>query len=1094
MKNLKCFKTIFFFSFSLMVFSSCQWGVKDVGVRNEDGDVEIEPSYEVIDLDWNIEREEITVDEGAPEEFEEEPDTFDIEELEEVDGGCTSSEQCNDGEMCNGEETCSESGICEQGTNLPNGTICSDTEGNPGRCRDGVCITTGCGNGIADDGEECDDGQNGNPDDGCRDDCTYSCHNNGDCRDADICNGEEICNTETSHTCTSGTLPEDGFVCLTEPRSICLSGICSQSTCGDNFVDTGVGEMCEPSLDSRCRDDCTYACTINSDCPPDGNICNGEEYCDEGTRTCQRRNEPAEGTVCQEDPRKICISLTCQSSICGDRFIDTVSGEECDDGNATEGDGCDNDCTFSCHVITQNTECNDGLPCNEDLCNETTHTCYHEISPTTKVCRPSAGTCDVAEYCDGVNSTCPNDLFLSSETVCRPSAGDCDVAENCTGSSATCPADSFLPNTTVCRPSAGDCDVPETCTGSSATCPADSFLPNTTVCRPSAGDCDVPETCTGTSAQCPTDSFRPDTYVCRASAGDCDVPENCTGSSAQCPTDSFRPNTYVCRASAGDCDVPENCTGSSATCPADSFLPNTTVCRPASGECDAPEYCSGTSSSCPANSFMPSGSPCTIDRIDCTDDACDGFGNCVATENDANCAIGELCLSNCAVDSTGCVQIPDYLDLTCTSPVTPPNSSNCTIDLNGLQNQTSCISCSSEVGVVLLDYSDFGDGEGGCNQDGWTFVSGNNCSDNVNNCALTGAQNKPCESNFNNICTNLFGIRYVLQADDAVGQQQWRMRKSFNTTGLTNLSLCFELGDNGVTGTDEALYAYVEDSLHTMTQVFCINGEPQPGVNYVLYPYCVNLPSWAENNSNITITFIAHSEQNGNVVYLDSVSLRGWKTPCSPSTQTILNDNFDSCDLTGWTFTGTPTCPGTWSCGGTGSSLQATNQTWTIQRQVDASNLDGNVTLCFSYGDNTAGLGSSINVQFNSNDGNGWQTAWFQIGNLGPDQTCRNICVNLSDIDSDVNRNAALEIRFSVGTIAGQSYDLDNILLRGSTYCNDSVNVSLSPISESGGGFYSFTATETDVPATRLDADINCSWGRNPPVYVQDWTTINFIP
>jgi len=326
-----------------------------------------------------------------------------------------------------------------------------------------------CGNLIVDSDEECDDGKNGNPDDGCKDDCTYSCHDNTDCSDSEICNGEETCN-ETSHTCVPGTPHEDGFVCLSEPRSICLSGVCLESRCGDNFVDTGAGEMCEPSLDPTCRGDCTYSCTTSSGCPDDGNICNGEEYCDDSTHTCKSRNQPAEGTECLEDPRKICISGTCQVSRCGDGYIDTDVGEECEDGNTTEGDGCDNDCTFSCH---NDTECDDGHGCTMNICIISSHTCSFPLWTAGTTCRPSAGDCDIVEYCDGVNRDCPGDSFRPNGYVCRPSAGVCDVAETCSGFSPFCPSDSFLPNSTICRPSTGGCDIAEYCTGSSADCPVD---------------------------------------------------------------------------------------------------------------------------------------------------------------------------------------------------------------------------------------------------------------------------------------------------------------------------------------------------------------------------------------------------------------------------------------------------------------------------------------------------------------------------------------------------------------------------------------------------------------------------------------------
>jgi hypothetical protein len=53
------------------------------------------------------------------------------------------------------------------------------------------------------------------------------------------------------------------------------------------------------------------------------------------------------------------------------------------------------------------------------------------------------------------------------------------LAESCTGASAACPPDQFQPSSVVCRPSTGLCDVAETCTGSGAQCPADTGHPDT---------------------------------------------------------------------------------------------------------------------------------------------------------------------------------------------------------------------------------------------------------------------------------------------------------------------------------------------------------------------------------------------------------------------------------------------------------------------------------------------------------------------------------------------------------------------------------------------------------------------------------------
>ena len=354
-------------------------------------------------------------------------------------------------------------------------------------------IESSCGNGIVVSGEDCDDGNDINGD-GCDNDCTYSCVDNEDCDDGhdctvDECGADHVCsNTLADNTvicreavdscdrvetcdgwnedCPDDAKQDDGFVCETDPRSICLSGGCAESFCGDGFIDLGAGESCEPPSTGNCTPDCLLECEDNEDCPDDGEACNGEEYCDMESNVCDRRNPLEDGTECGSAPRHICIARTCQESTCGDGYADDVVGEECDDGNDDPDDGCEPDtCLFTCHEETQAEECDDDLPCSDDICTMDTHICMHTVSNNSTICRAASGDCDVAEYCNGIYTTCPTDEFQPDTSECRPSAGDCDVAEYCTGTSAECPIDQFYPEGTPCD-DGDDCTHPDECDGS----------------------------------------------------------------------------------------------------------------------------------------------------------------------------------------------------------------------------------------------------------------------------------------------------------------------------------------------------------------------------------------------------------------------------------------------------------------------------------------------------------------------------------------------------------------------------------------------------------------------------------------------------
>ena len=297
---------------------------------------------------------------------------------------------------------------------------------------------------IVPDGEGLDDDREDAPDPGDGDgEETFECTENAECIDDNLCNGEESCDPAT-HACLPGDAQEDGFVCEPSPRAICLEGACVASICGDGYVDLGAGEYCEPPGEGGCTDACTFACTVSEDCPDDGEVCNGEALCDPEDHVCTTTGLAADGTACGVSPgdRLICIAGSCQESVCGDGHADALADppEECDDANATSGDGCESDCTFSCHG---DAECEGLHGCASGSCDTMEHFCDFEPFEAGNVCRSAAGVCDREEACDGFNVDCPSDGFLPSSVVCRPAVGDCDVDEMCTGGAADCPPDVF---------------------------------------------------------------------------------------------------------------------------------------------------------------------------------------------------------------------------------------------------------------------------------------------------------------------------------------------------------------------------------------------------------------------------------------------------------------------------------------------------------------------------------------------------------------------------------------------------------------------------------------------------------------------------
>ena len=204
-------------------------------------------------------------------------------------------------------------------------------------------------------------------------------------------------------------------------------------------------------------------------------------------------------------------SVSLVTAACGNGLREAM--EQCDDGNRQSGDCCSSTC---------------------------------QIESRATQCRPSAGLCDVPEFCDGTTPTCPADVLATSGILCRGIRSACDAPEVCTGTSAACPADVPAAGGTLCRGISAACDAPELCDGTAFTCPVDAVLPAGTLCRGLAGACDAAEVCSGTAATCPMDVFAAAGTVCRGRVGPCDVAALCTGSTIACPMNANAADSTSC--------------------------------------------------------------------------------------------------------------------------------------------------------------------------------------------------------------------------------------------------------------------------------------------------------------------------------------------------------------------------------------------------------------------------------------------------------------------------------------------------------------------------------------------------------------------
>lgn len=196
--------------------------------------------------------------------------------------------------------------------------------------------------------------------------------------------GDGVVQTALGEACDNG-LDQVTGARLNGPGTGC-SYSCTSDTCGNGMVDPG--EECDSGAANGPGNRCSIACRITPRCGD--TIVDAPEVCDDGNMSsmdgcvnCQREpfacgngvvepwSTPLPEQCDNGSNHQCCTAGTCQNviAVCGNGIVEPCGAtpEECDDGNAANGDGCENNCTETPPLPEV---CGDGMRVGAEECDD----------------------------------------------------------------------------------------------------------------------------------------------------------------------------------------------------------------------------------------------------------------------------------------------------------------------------------------------------------------------------------------------------------------------------------------------------------------------------------------------------------------------------------------------------------------------------------------------------------------------------------------------------------------------------------------------------------------------------------------------------
>ncbi len=419
-----------------------------------------------------------------------------------------------------------------------------------------------------------------------------------------------------------------GVGCSVEDRC----GKCSG--CGDGVLIQG--EECDDGNNvsgDGCDADCKIECKSDAECN-DNNACTND-VCSLNTFHCVHENN---ADSC--DDNNPCT----EGDVCSGGQCAAGSPKSCSDGIECTTDSCDvnsglcsND-SVGCEC-NQNSDCEDNDPCTDDVCNAQ-KSCEH--NPNTGNSCEDGTFCNGADVCEAGQCVHEGDPCLGGNecnNACNEDANNCSNTEG-----TSCSDDGNLCTDNVCNGN-GEC----VSVNNHAACDDGNACTNEDVCNGGSCSPGTPKSCSD-GIECTTDSCNVDTGECSSDGAGCECAQDADCDDRDPCTDDTCNDQRTCEHSPNTGNSCENgiyCDGEDVC--------NDGQCVHAGDPCAAGAECNNVCNEDNDSCAVSVGSSCSDDGNPCTDNQCDGDGNCVALNNKADCSDGDECTDGDVCENGACV-------------------------------------------------------------------------------------------------------------------------------------------------------------------------------------------------------------------------------------------------------------------------------------------------------------------------------------------------------------------------------------------------------------------------------------------------------